>query len=211
MEDDGIDYIQPDVILNASGKIIRDLIVREMKDGGKYQDFTSGKAGTMTQPDKVLDAMDSVVNMIKDGKSLVPVQETINQLIENQNERAQVFDSLHLTHEYDRLVRFLKARKAVEDVLIAVAERGDLSPAEALAFHSVISKEISSMQKRVGVGAMGTQDIIGLLNKIDWVVQKNEQKLQKDFTNTNPQGREIVRKVAVRLQKIAKDKNRAEE
>ena len=197
------DWVSPNVILNQAGKVIRDIIVREFaENGGKYEKFTADGGGTMKQPDAVLDAMESVIGMIKDGKSIEPQQERIRQLIDNQNERAQLIDSLQLTHEYERLVKFLRARKCVEDVLLQVAENGQLSPAEALAFHSILGKEVKDMQKRVGIGAMGIQDILGLLNKVDWVVQSNEKKLQKDFTNTNPQGREIIRKVSTNLQKI---------
>jgi len=202
-EGDNEGWVSPDVLLNAAGKVIRDIILREFSQrGDQYDDFVNGPAGTMRQPDKVLDAMASVVSMIKDGKSIQPIQPLITQLIENQNERAQVFDSLHLTHEYDRLVKFLRARKCIEDTLLAVAERGELQPAEALALHGIITKEIGSMQKRVGIGAMGVQDILGLLNKVDWVVQKNEEKMRKDFSQTNPQGREIIRKVSTSLSKI---------
>ena len=202
------DCIEPEILLNAAGKVIRDLVTREMTTRSEhYKDFTEGSAGTMKDPDKVLDAMGSVIDMIENGKTIKQQQDVINQLIENQKERSQLFDNLSLTHEYKRLHKFLKARKCIEDTLLAVAERGELTPGESLALHGILDKSITAMQRRVGIGSLSTNDIEGLINKVDWVAQKNERKLQKDFGNTNPQGREIIRKAATSLNKILKSQS----
>jgi len=202
MHDDDAELIEPDVMLNGLSKVIRDVIVREFsQNGDNYQDFNNPDGTQKIKTDPAIEAMTNVINMINDGTSIEPHQAKIKQLIDSQSDRANLIDSLQLTHEYGRLVKFLSARAKVEDVLLAVAERGALTPAEALAFHSILSKEIKDMQRRVGAGAISVRDLIGLLNKVDWVVQNNEAKLARSFDNTNPQGREIVRKVASTLQK----------
>jgi hypothetical protein len=143
-----------------------------------------------------------VVDSIKSGKSITDSHVQIASLINNQEERAKLLDTLLLTHDYDRLVNFLYARKQLEQLLLSAAMRGDLTPTEQLAFMTIVLKETETISQRIRAGANSEKDIMSLLNKVDYTMQVSESDSLKKFKDTTPQGREIIRRLAHRLSKL---------
>ena len=157
--------------------------------------------------DSVLNTLSKVVGSIKTGESITDeTRESVTKLISNQEDRAELIQNLLLTHQYDRLVRYTKIRDHLERVMLTCAKRGDLTAAEALAFMKITMEQTDSISSEVRAGATSVQDLMGMLNKVDFAVQIGEKELEKKFANTSPQGREIVRRLATRLSKAANGK-----
>lgn len=159
-----------------------------------------------TEDDRVLATLQRVVDGINGGKNLSSDISEIAQLISHQEDRAELIDNLMLTHDYSRLIRYVKARDHLENFLLDCAMRGDLSPAEALAFQKLVMDESSKIMDRVKSGATSVKDIIGLMNKVDYTVTLSEKQLQRQFAKTTPQGREVVRRLTHRLAKLQRQK-----
>jgi len=173
---------------------------RQLQDGAEAAQaiFQEG------QSDPVLKILDKVVQGIKHGTDISENQEEISKLILNQESRAELIDNILLTHDYDRLVKYVRARKVLEDFLLLACQRGDLSATEALAFMKIVMTESETIQHRVKAGATSVKDIINLVSKADYAVQAKEADLTKKFDKTTPQGREIIRRLAHRLNKVQK-------
>lgn len=154
--------------------------------------------------DSVLGTLTKVVDSIKTGETITEeTRDSVTKLISNQEDRAELIQNLLLTHQYDRLVRYTKIRDHLERIMLTCAKRGDLSAAEALAFMKITMDQTDSISSEVKAGATSVQDLMGMLNKVDFAVQASEKELEKKFANTSPQGREIVRRLATRLSKAA--------
>ena len=154
-------------------------------------------------PDAVIETIERVVSSIRTGTDVVD-KDVVGRLISNQRDRAELLNNLVLTHDYDRLVRYLKARKALEEQLWLESEAGNLDAKEALLFLKLVIEESHAIYSRVQAGATPVEDVMALLNKVDHTFALGEKDLQRQFANTSPQGREIVRRVAYRLNKTAK-------
>lgn len=197
-----------DAIRGAIGQV-HNVIVRQLD--ARFQDarvqVEIEREIEEAKADTVLNTLSKVVGSIKTGESITDdTRESVTKLISNQEDRAELIQNLLLTHQYDRLVRYTKIRDHLERVMLACAKRGDLTAAEALAFMKITMEQTDSISSEVKAGATSVQDLMGMLNKVDFAVQISEKELEKKFANTSPQGREIVRRLATRLSKAAKGK-----
>lgn len=154
--------------------------------------------------DPVLSVIDAIVDGIKHGTDLGGTQDQVTKLISNQESRSELIDSLFLTHDYDRLIRYAKARATIENVLLAAAERNELTPAEALAFLSLVQTESKTIQAKIKAGATNVKNVLELLEKADYAVQVGQVDLVKKFSKTSPQGREIIRRLTYKLSQIGR-------
>ena len=151
----------------------------------------------------VLDALNAVVKNITSGGDLTAHRSNIERLVCSQEQRATMIDNLLLTHDYERLVEFVKTRQKLENFLLGCANRDDLSPAESLAFLRYVGDESKYLTGRIKAGSSSINDIVSLMSKIDYTIQVDEGNLMKRLANTSPQGREIIRRVAFKLAKTA--------
>jgi len=197
-----VQYTQTlDSALKGAAKIVRDVVLRELssRDVHTVELVSSDK-------DPVLDVLDHVVNGIKTGSNLTEQYPEIARLVNNQESRAELINNLLLTHDYDRLVKYVRARQSLEKFMFECANRGDLSPTEGLAFMSMVMSETETIYSRVKSGATKINDVVGMLNKIDYTVQQSEKELLNKFKKTTPQGREIVRRLIHKLNKVVPKK-----
>jgi hypothetical protein len=153
--------------------------------------------------DDVLDTLDHVIEALKTGREITGLRERIAQLITNQESRAELISNLTLTHDFDRLKRYLRARAALEDMMLRAVTEQSLSPVDVLEFLNVIQEQSEKILNRVQSSATNIQDLTALLNKADYAVQTHDAELAKKFSNTSPQGREIIRRLAHRLYKLS--------
>jgi hypothetical protein len=153
--------------------------------------------------DAVLDTLDEVIDSLKTGREISGLRERIAQLVTNQESRAELVSNMAMTHDFDRLSRYMRARASLEDILLTAAVDRSLTPTQALAFLKITQEQSEIILNRVRAGATNIQDLLSLLNKADYALQVQDAELAKKFSNTSPQGREIIRRLAHRLNKVA--------
>lgn len=190
-----------DFSIGVVAKVIRDAVVRDVdQHPERYIDLLE----SVDHADPAVLALEKVTDGINNGQSLQQSYGDIARLVSNQADRAELFDNLLMTHDFTRLVKFLKARSRVESVLLTIAERGDLTAAESLAFLEMMNNQISKIQTRIRAGTASNNDIMGLLAKVDFAMQGAEEDLEARFAKSTPQGREIMRRLATRLGKLSR-------
>lgn len=201
MDFDTPDTLAMDHSIGAVARVIRDAVVRDVENHPEhYFDLLDAP----NKADPAVLALEKVVHGINTGAPLSKSYGEIERLVSNQQDRAELFDNLLMAHDFTRLVGFLKARSRVENVLLAVAERGELTATESIAFLEMMNTQIGKIQTRIRSGAVANNDIMGLLAKVDFVMQQGEEDLEAKFAKSPPQSREIMRRLATRLAKLGK-------
>jgi DNA-binding MarR family transcriptional regulator len=178
--------------LPPAAKVIRDAVSRDLEERGVPP----------MDDDVVLNTLQKVVDGIRSGTDISGVQAEVTRLVTNHESRSELIDNLMLAHDYDRLVKYARARARVENLLIRATERDDLTPTEALAFMAIIVQEAKTIQGRIKAGATDVKDVLALLERADYTVTVAQADLAKKFASTTPQGREIVRRLAHKLSRI---------
>ncbi len=158
---------------------------------------------TEEEADAVLDSLSEVVDSVVQGRA-VGNRETVARLIHEQERRSEIIASLLLTHDQERLVRFLRMRKKLEGDLAAALETNNLSNADKVAFLNYINTESRHMEGNIKAGGAGLKDIIGMLVKLDYALAQGDAGLRTRLMSTTPQAREVVRKLAYRLARGAR-------
>jgi len=152
----------------------------------------------------VLDALENMVSAVVSGNVFPDSdRETVARLIHEQERRAEIITSLLMTHDQERLVRFLRMRKKLESQLEEALASNQLSNADKAAFLDYINAEARHMENNVKAGAVGLKDVIGLLTKLDYSLSQGNAALQQRLAATSPQAREVVRKLAYRVARSA--------
>jgi hypothetical protein len=154
--------------------------------------------------DVALEAIRDLVTGIQEGRSLEPLYPRLSRLIANQERRAEIVDQLFLTSEFDRAVNLASARAQLEYELCLAAYRSDLSVPERLALLDRIVELERDSRNRIKSGAIPVSDLMALVQKADATLAVDEVQLAAKFAKTTPQGREVVRKLALRLGKAAR-------
>lgn len=190
--------IELEAALSGQARAVRDVMHRQLQDGAEAATkiYEDGKN------DHVLNILDTIVTGIKNGTDISSSQGEISKLILNQESRAELIDNILLTHDYDRLVKYVRARKVLEDFMLLCIQRGDLSATEALAFMKIVMDETKMLQTRVKAGATSIKDVEQLVNKVDFALHAKEAEINKKYDKTSPQGREIIRKLAHALNRV---------
>ena len=150
--------------------------------------------------DPTLSVLQEVVQSFQDGTSLVHLKDRIDKLIINQEQRAELISQLLLSHEYSRLVKYLMVRNHLEDELVGASLRDDLSVGEKMIMLKMADDVVNSLSSKIQAGSTSMHDVMSIISKVDYTLQVNEGSLKQKFKRTTPQGREIVRKLAYRLQ-----------
>jgi len=157
-------------------------------------------------PDPVIDTIDAIIRGIRDGVDIKDTYPAIARLIANQEDRNELLNNLVQTNDLMRLPVYMRARKNLENILLACAMRGDLKPHEALELYGLVVPESEKISSRVRAGASTVKDVEALLGRVDYMTQlddeENRKKLKRD---TTPQGREMIRRLVFKLSKLPRD------
>jgi signal transduction histidine kinase len=183
--------------LNGAARIVRDVILRQASEGRR-------KRKGLELNDPIISTLEGVVSSIKSGEGMATHTEAISRLVANQEDRAGLIQNLLLTHDYDRLIDYVKARRLLEMHMLDCLSRGKLTPTEALAFMRIVQAETETITNHINSGAHDINDVTSMLNKVDYATQASDRDLAKKFRNTTPQDRELLRKIVYKLSKAVK-------
>ena len=129
----------------------------------------------------------------------------MERLISNQEQKAKAFSALIQTLDFTRLANFTRARERLESVILAVAERGELTVDEVLAFLAYMTGEMLYMEKKITTTqTMGALEQFLASIKDTPVADKLAE--QDSVSDTTSAGREIVRRIGHALLKQMNDK-----
>lgn len=152
--------------------------------------------------DPSIDAMRELIANIEQGRDIQASFDKIKRLIHNQESRAEVFNSLSLTHDYGRYASFLGARRKIELEMLQSIDSGNLSPAEKFMVIEYLNNGIGKIEGRLASSTAGNKDVMSLLAKVDYVVSNAQLATEKKMASTTPQNREILRRVGHKLLKM---------
>lgn len=162
---------------------------------------------TVEVQDPALDLLQQIVNGFQSGKSIASLGDKLSQLTNNQEQRSELISALVTSHDYSRLVKYMAVRSHLEDELLASACRDDLSPAERIMMLKLVGDETGQLEQKIQASSTGIKDMMSLMNKVDYTLQVGEHNLRSQYAKTTPQGREIVRRLALRLQQTFNNGN----
>jgi hypothetical protein len=154
-------------------------------------------------PDEALRALKQVMSGIREGTDLSKDEPMIARLVNNQEARAKVINSLVMTHDYERLLKFIEVRRSMDAFLLERARRKDVSPNEIMAIYKLISVEVEEISGRMRAQSMGNEEMLHLIQKVGWATDVTPEQLAEKFKGSSRQGREMARKVGFKLQKAA--------
>lgn len=163
----------------------------------------AGVAEPSTTP--VLDALDDVVSGIVHGRDISEAYPRIARLIHAQDARAEVVSQLMVAQDYERLAKAIRARHHIEETLLSQAMNDELLPAERIVLLEAIETMIVTSRKHVAGQSTSVNDVTALLEKLDYTAELAGDALRKKFAKTSVQGREVVRKLLLRVNKAVKD------
>jgi len=188
------------ILLKGISKVVSKIVIRAIEDD---PDSFKDELNPEFQYDPTVEALDHLSQSFLTG---APVdRKKIDHVVFNQEDRAQLMDSLSTAHEYARLVRFLKTRSKLESVLHRACEIGKLTPSETLVFLQYITSELSTINKRIKSGGTNIKDIESILGKIDYAMNVADENKLAQYADTNPQAREMIRRIGHKIQKSVKD------
>ncbi len=189
--------------LSPAAKVVVDVLARANRDATR-----SGPAVQPPLPDNVgpvYEVLRKIVGGIEHGHDIKDAYPTIGRLIHSQEQRANVVNQLLMTNEFRRVTELSAARDHLENDLIKAAYRQDLSPAERLVLMKMLQDQLKSSEGRLAAGAQPVQDLIGLMQKINFATQGDEGALKARFSQTSAQGREIIRKLVTTMKRALTD------
>jgi hypothetical protein len=180
--------------------LINNVLVREIE-----QPTHDAKAHT---PDPNITVLDEIARGISQGTDINHVRDDALRIASHQPEKVNIVKALMRGVDINRLNRFVQVRDRAEHELAKAALRGDLKSTEYLAFLRFAATEIKEIRENLTVEEImrnGGGDSEGMLNKMDHAQQAQETETAKQYKNTTPLGREIIRKQIHRMKtKLAK-------
>ncbi len=175
-----------------------------MIDGAATVVSVPSRTPSTLETSPALLALENLTSAINKGEDLGERAKEIERLVMGQAERAEVVDSLLSTHDYTRLVAFMKAQAKVEGELLETLQNGGLTPADQIALLEYIRSETKHLEHKVRGQTTTIRDVAQLLSKLDSAAAGRSELVIKQLANTTPQGREIIRRLATKLQAAAK-------
>jgi hypothetical protein len=188
------------VVAQVLARVERDASIQAAQDAAKIK-ATQGP---------VYQVLRQIVGGIEDGKDIRESYPLIGRLIHNQEPRSNVVNQLLLTNDFRRVTELSAARDHLEQELMAGAYRQDLTAAERLVLLKMLQEQLKTAESRLAAGAQPVQDLIGLMQKINFATQGDENALRQRFSQTSPQGREIIRKLVTTMRRAMTGKERDE-
>lgn len=161
--------------------------------------YNRGLAVSSRPKNAVTSVMREIVAGIEEGKDIRETYSAIGRLIHNNEQRANVINQLLMTNDFRRATELTEARDQLEFELIQAAKRNDLTAEERLVLMKMLDEQLKMVSGRLAAGAQPVQDLIGLMQKINFAAQHDDRALQQRFAQTSPQGREIIRKLVTTM------------
>jgi len=186
------------LLATKAAEFVCDVVARQMQQPQPV---------TINITDPSLGILQEVVDSFQNGKSILHLKDALMQLTTNQEQRAELISALVLSHDYSRLTKYIAVREHLEDKVLEAALRDDLSPAEQLMLLRLVGDETTALENKVQGSSTGIKDMMALMNKVDYQLQVGEHSLRTKYAKTTPQGREIVRRIAVRIQQTFRNEN----
>lgn len=200
-EDTTLDFFPIGAVLSAAQAAIASVIAREIIQNPDLYPEVLSPVDPNTEP--AVKALADLVESITRGKDIRAEMPTIQGLIDKQEIRAEVITKLALTQDFVRLSKFVTARQKLESGILAVANQGDLSAGEALAFLDYVKAEVETIEKKVSSSSITGRDVQGLIDQMNILANADAGHFQKKLQATSPQNREIIRRLSHKMAKMA--------
>jgi hypothetical protein len=191
---------KPQVMLmdNSAESMLNNLVARQLADPNFQVKIPKSEH-------KVLGLLQDIVGTFQTGGDISEYKEQVQKLIHNQAERADLVDNVLMTIDYERLGNAMASKIKLEMIIHAAIASGQISTIEAIALFPIVSKEAESLLKRVKLGTSEVKDVSKLVEKVNSIAEDGNAEILKQFANTSPQNREIMRRMAHKFGKIVKD------
>lgn len=150
-----------------------------------------------------LDAMGAVVANVMLGTPVQDKLPDINRLVHGVDSRANLISTLAAVHGFQRYHKLLQIQQQIEDGLLEVAKK-PMSASELLELASFVQTSVNGAKRQIDDQTTGIQDLDSLLTKIDYALDAKQREAHQQLANTTPQNREIMRRLAHRMLKLAK-------
>ncbi len=191
-------------IATRGASVVVNIVARGMARDIRAQRILTAAGAARPSSSITLDALDTVVDGIVSGRDISASYPTIARLIHAQDSRAEVVGQLLITQDYERLSAAVRARRHIEEALFAQALNDDLLPAERIMLLQELNEIIGTSRKHVVGQSTSVNDVAALLEKLDYTTELAGDALKKKFASTTVQGREVVRKLLLRVSKAVK-------
>jgi len=155
-------------------------------------------------PSATLEILDQVVEALRTGKPLEGVRGDVERLVSNQQVKSDLINNIVLAHDFERLTLYLQARSKLERFLFGLLQQDKLTAQDALAYFKIVYEESKVLTDRVQGGASPVKDASAELDKVDLAVRQAQEAMKAKLKDTSPQGREIIRRLRHKAQKILK-------
>jgi hypothetical protein len=159
----------------------------------------------------IITAMRQFVDATRDGKPLGPVKAAIQRHATSHAQKLQVMEVLYTTRQMEIMMESLENDQHLRRFLNRCMRRGDLRPAEALVLfrynYSQVVEITADLRKKIGHAAAENSDLATVtasVDKLDMTLKETENSIQRDFAQTTPQEREIMRKLIFRARRKLK-------
>lgn len=154
---------------------------------------------------RTLNVLDRVIDSIENGTDLAPTFGEIARLIHAQDQRAEIISQLALTQDYRRLTRAMRAQEKLEESLFTAALNDELLPAERILVMEKLEGIISTTRKAIGAQSTSVNDIMAMLEKLDYTAELAGAGMRASMKGTTAQGRELVRKLLTSVNKKVRE------
>ena len=155
-------------------------------------------------PSHTLQVLEQVVEALRTGEPLEGVRGDVERLVTNQQVKTDLINNIVLAHDFERLTLYLKARSKLERFLFGLLNEDKLTAQDALAYFKIVYEESKALTERVQGGASPVKDASAELDKVDLAVRQAQEAMKAKLKDTSPQGREIIRRLRHKAQKILK-------
>lgn len=188
--------VDPLTALGAPNPTLAFLMLRQLRDMNGPMPDTSGGA---------LAVMEKLEVALKNGEDVTVLANEINNFILGEEEHSELINRLSSSLDRQRLIEIFKSRAKWEDFCHACIRRGDLSIIEGMAVMSQFNSELKTIFARIDQkGRSGepvqSRESLELVERINRPTIAAEKEIQRKFSNVPPQEREILRKVAFKLE-----------
>lgn len=190
--------VDPISAMMSANPALAMLMVRQLKDmSGEMPDTSVG----------ALLVLEKLEEGLKTGKDVIELNAEINRYIAGEEEHDELFQRLHFSHDRERAVEILKSRSKWEDFCHACMRRSDLNVIDGMAVMGYFNTQLDGIFRRIerkqSKGeAPATRDSQDLVERVNRPTLQMNKELQRKFDEAPPYEREILRKIAFKLENV---------
>lgn len=189
-------FARPEMVLpTSSGGVLNNLVARE----------TAGPSGDVEPISETVHILQQLTSSISRGDDIGNIRTAIVRISSNQPEKADVFQSILNLINQERVSDAVFMRAGVEKVLKRAIGRGDLSTSECLAVWEMSNDIIRDYEAKAGKQNKAV-DTITVVEKVDLRTMEAERITQQKWSDTTPQGRQIIRMKLFDLKRSLEEK-----